>query len=219
MSWRIKLIPILGSLLVPITLMVTSPQTFAYTYNGTAAANYADKYWSNYNPNYPSFSDDCTNFVSQSLYAGGLPQVVAYNAHTGVPEYTTYPSYWFLDNASIYATSWTVASTLYSHLTQYDDGTLYATHLGTDQAYTDGMSKGDVLFFNWGEAGNPTGSAGINHAVIQTGYGTTTTLTQTIQGDYVDSHTNNRYHTWWTLGKYNQHSATTTIYLVKINPS
>ncbi len=44
MRWRIKLIPILGSLLVPITLMVTSPQTFAYTYNGTAAANYADKY-------------------------------------------------------------------------------------------------------------------------------------------------------------------------------
>ncbi len=46
------------------------------TYNYKAMATYAEKYWSNYNPAYPNFNGhgaggDCTNFVSQSLKAGG----------------------------------------------------------------------------------------------------------------------------------------------------
>ena len=210
-----------ASLLIPLGLMLTAGQAFAYSYNGGAAASYADTYWSNYNPNYPSFADDCTNFVSQSLYAGGLPQYVYYNLHTGAPETTSNNAYWFMDSGNInYAYSWTVAADLYAHLTQYGYGTLYATDPGTDMALTDGMKAGDVLFFNWGLSGNPTGTAGINHAVIQTGYGTTSKYGGAIiQGDYIDSHSNNRYHTWWNLEKYNQNSGTTTIYLVAINPS
>ncbi|WP_281155773.1 amidase domain-containing protein [Streptomyces sp. HYC2] len=46
----------------------------AYDYKAMAA--YATKYWNNYNPAYPDFNGagaggDCTNFVSQSLKAGG----------------------------------------------------------------------------------------------------------------------------------------------------
>ncbi|GHE37405.1 MULTISPECIES: amidase domain-containing protein [Streptomyces] len=46
------------------------------TYNYKAMADYATKYWSNYNPDYPNFNGagaggDCTNFVSQALKAGG----------------------------------------------------------------------------------------------------------------------------------------------------
>ncbi|MFB7457876.1 MULTISPECIES: amidase domain-containing protein [unclassified Streptomyces] len=46
----------------------------AYDYKAMAA--YATKYWNNYNPEYPDFNGagaggDCTNFVSQSLKAGG----------------------------------------------------------------------------------------------------------------------------------------------------
>lgn len=47
-------------------------------YNRQKAKAYIDKYWKNYNPAYPSFSHgggDCTNFVSQVLYAGGMPWV------------------------------------------------------------------------------------------------------------------------------------------------
>lgn len=44
------------------------------TYNYKAMADYATKYWSNYNPDYPNFNGagaggDCTNFVSQALKA------------------------------------------------------------------------------------------------------------------------------------------------------
>ena len=45
-------------------------------YDRTKAKAYIDAYWKNYNPAYPSFSHgggDCTNFISQVLYAGGMP--------------------------------------------------------------------------------------------------------------------------------------------------
>ena len=44
-------------------------------YSGAAAATYADTYWQSYNTDWPSFTrkgGDCTNFVSQVLYAGGI---------------------------------------------------------------------------------------------------------------------------------------------------
>ncbi|MFC5216762.1 amidase domain-containing protein [Streptomyces coerulescens] len=48
-----------------------------------AMAAYAEKYWKNYNQDYPDFNGqgaggDCTNFVSQSLKAGGWKHVPGY---------------------------------------------------------------------------------------------------------------------------------------------
>ncbi len=53
------------------------------TYDYKAMAAYAQKYWNKYNPDYPDFSGqgaggDCTNFVSQSLKAGGWKHVPGY---------------------------------------------------------------------------------------------------------------------------------------------
>ncbi len=45
-------------------------------YDREKAKAYIDTYWKNYNPEYPSFHQgggDCANFVSQVLYAGGMP--------------------------------------------------------------------------------------------------------------------------------------------------
>lgn len=45
-------------------------------YNREKAKAYIDTYWKNYNPAYPSFHSaggDCANFISQVLYAGGMP--------------------------------------------------------------------------------------------------------------------------------------------------
>jgi hypothetical protein len=39
-------------------------------FDGAAAAAYADQYAFDANPNFPAYNDDCTNFVSQALYAG-----------------------------------------------------------------------------------------------------------------------------------------------------
>jgi hypothetical protein len=47
-------------------------------YDYAAMAAYAEKYWSNYNSayrRYGSAGGDCTNFLSQSLYAGGWKKV------------------------------------------------------------------------------------------------------------------------------------------------
>ena len=41
--------------------------------NYRAIIEYAWRYWDNYNPDYRSFSQDCTNFISQALRAGGWP--------------------------------------------------------------------------------------------------------------------------------------------------
>ncbi|GAA5058190.1 hypothetical protein GCM10023336_32840 [Streptomyces similanensis] len=53
------------------------------TYDYKAMAAYAQKYWSKYNPDYPDYNGqgaggDCTNFVSQSLKAGGWKHVPGY---------------------------------------------------------------------------------------------------------------------------------------------
>ncbi|MDJ0382038.1 amidase domain-containing protein [Streptomyces sp. G-G2] len=48
------------------------------TYDYAAMAAYAEKYWKNYNPAYRQFNGaggDCTNFISQSLKAGGWQNV------------------------------------------------------------------------------------------------------------------------------------------------
>ena len=217
MRWKIKLVPLLASLLVPVAVLMASTQAFAaYSFNGSDAASYADTYWSSYNTAYPAFSDDCTNFVSQSLAAGYLPEIADFDAHTGLYVDTTDNNYWFYDNGA-YSNSWTVAADLYDSLMLTGYGTLYATRSGASTQLMTGMVKGDVLFYNWGEYGNPTGTAGINHATIQTGYGTTTD--GYTDANYVDAHTQNHYHVLWSLITYNQNAATTTIYLVHINPS
>ncbi len=39
-------------------------------YNRQQVVTYADKWWNSYNPSFQTFEVDCTNYVSQCLYAG-----------------------------------------------------------------------------------------------------------------------------------------------------
>ncbi|MFF4560426.1 amidase domain-containing protein [Streptomyces sp. NPDC001435] len=61
-----------------------NPKNFtASGYDYKAMVAYATKYWKNYNPDYPDYNGqgaggDCTNFVSQSLKAGGWKHVPGY---------------------------------------------------------------------------------------------------------------------------------------------
>ncbi|MBS6504052.1 MAG: amidase domain-containing protein [Clostridium sp.] len=67
-------------------------------YNYTAMANYLEKYWSNYNSAYRSFpGNDCTNFVSQALRAGGWQDK---------PGWYKNSNYWWY-NSSNQSWSWT----------------------------------------------------------------------------------------------------------------
>ena len=64
-------------LILVSAIYITPISASAENYNPSAAVAYASQYWNNYNPaynNYNSVGGDCANFVSQCLYAGGIPQ-------------------------------------------------------------------------------------------------------------------------------------------------
>jgi len=62
------------------------------TYNYAAMATYAEKYWRNYNSAYRKFNSaggDCTNYLSQSLKAGGWQQIKSSSEEYGTWYYGT----------------------------------------------------------------------------------------------------------------------------------
>ena len=71
-------------------------------YNREKAVAYAMKWWNRNNPAFPIFSVDCTNYVSQCLYAGGAPMWGAPNRETG----------WWSDITN-WSLSWSVAHSFY----------------------------------------------------------------------------------------------------------
>ena len=71
----------------------------AFQYDRLKAVQYAERWWNEFNPSYPEFNDDCTNFISQCLHAGGVPM-------WGQPERTRG---WWINGKSNWSYSWTVA--------------------------------------------------------------------------------------------------------------
>jgi hypothetical protein len=145
-----------------------------YSYNRTAAANYADTYWSNYNPQYGVEPDtDCTNFVSQAIYEG--------TSHT-----MSYPNNYYTDwYYDFYTKSgslpWVRVDPHYTFLTTNTGRGPYGSI-----SYVCYMAKGDVIQLY-------ASGQGWFHEVI---------VTQVINsGDCwdernirVNSHTTDRYH-------------------------
>lgn len=70
----------------------------SYQYDRARAVRYAETWWNRHNPVFPSFPVDCTNFVSQCLYAGGAPMTGYPNRARG----------WWCQNGS-WSYSWAVA--------------------------------------------------------------------------------------------------------------
>jgi hypothetical protein len=89
-------------------------------YNRTKAKAYIDTYWKNYNGAYPTFhggGGDCANFVSQVLYAGGMPWV-----DDGRPNHYTWFTNWYCkpgasnkDGDKSISLSWKVAASFKRH--------------------------------------------------------------------------------------------------------
>lgn len=74
-------------------------------YNARKAVEYAHQYWNSPNPAYPHFTDDCTNFISQCLHAGGIPMLFSKEKTKG----------WWIrtGKGSEWSFSWSVAHSLY----------------------------------------------------------------------------------------------------------
>jgi hypothetical protein len=196
--------------LVVLSLALAS---VASAYNGAAAAGYADTYEQNYNPAWPSFANsggDCTNFVSQALYAGGISMRPS-------PTYSGDAAWYMVKkrNRWSYAASWVNAQHQSIFMLQYLPGvTQVASYDGLAPGATaaDHAEQGDVVLYDWNNDGVYDHEAIVTASDGANPDGTT-------NWDLVDAHTNNRYHAYWTLAQYNASWATTRIVVLHIAPT
>jgi hypothetical protein len=180
--------------------------TLAYSHSGAAVwadsqikANACGVYHE-----YLCFNDDCTAFVSEALNAGGGYPQTASQKGTTTDDHYWYMVYQPAVDGYAWSYAWSVANDLPQYL-WYDNpgGYPYPTQAGTSLQADSGVGTGDVLFYDWYSNGT------MDHASIVVGYGPTA---DGGYGDYVDAHTETRYHGFWTLRSWNQHIQTTTIH-------
>ncbi|MEA4845666.1 MAG: amidase domain-containing protein [Clostridiaceae bacterium] len=89
-------------------------------YDRGKAKAYIDAYWKNYNPAYPSFSHgggDCANFISQVLYAGGMPWADDKNSanHRKSTNWYCKPGATIKDSERRITFSWKIAAVFKAH--------------------------------------------------------------------------------------------------------
>ncbi|WP_225446459.1 amidase domain-containing protein [Paenibacillus rhizovicinus] len=109
-------------------------------YRRDLAAAYADRWWNEPNPAYENFEVNCTNFISQCLFAGNAPMNYTgkrasgwwYRGYSGGRENWSY--------------SWAVANALQHYLSVPHNGVLRATVVES----ADQLALGDVIIYDWG---------------------------------------------------------------------
>jgi hypothetical protein len=198
-------------------LLSTAPVALAYS--PTNAASYANQWVRDSeeggalrNPDYPNFGNDCANFVSQALFAGGYDM-------QGFDGDTTKYVNWYIYKENFlnwkHSMSWGSASNLLNFLYYDGPGGSPLAHKtpaqGTSGFHQSGGATGDVIFYDWGLG------EGISHVAIQVGYGIDNQA-PAWEGSLVDYHTTDREKAFWSLRPHNANRAATTYFtVVKIN--
>lgn len=146
----------------PQVIKTTITPNASYTYSGSEAATYAKLHANDYNDAYPSYSADCTNYVSQCVYAGGIPMDGS-NASAGTYESTTdwyciyISSFLWIRKYSV-TTSWIRVSDFSAFMSSIATA---STHTSISSLY-DACEIGDIVQL----ADKNTGSA--YHSIIIT---------------------------------------------------
>lgn len=87
----------------------------ASSYSVANAKSYAEKWWNSRNQAFDSFTADCTNFVSQILWAGGKEMKLS----KPIQEFNTNTSYWYMvDQQGLgraRSSSWGLVPEFFSH--------------------------------------------------------------------------------------------------------
>lgn len=150
----------------------------ATSYDGTKAGDWAYSNYNKYSTNFPAFTawgSDCTNFVSQAMYAGGKSMAGTWycykkNSTYLVPKSATELNYsWTLSDPS----PWISVSTFNDYWRDksvdhsYDHDYYVANH---NTIYDYSIYKGDVVVFSKGVAGFITVPT---HAMIISAYDNT----------------------------------------------
>ncbi|MFC5530353.1 amidase domain-containing protein [Cohnella yongneupensis] len=108
-------------------------------YRREAAVAYAERWWNEPNNAYENFDVNCTNYVSQCIFAGGAPM-----NYTGRRE----SGWWYKgrqNNLELWSYSWAVANALQHHLTQPRVYGLRAEVVPR----ADMLQLGDVVCYDW----------------------------------------------------------------------
>lgn len=160
------------------------------TYNRTKVADYAKQYATRSNPNYKRYNLNCTNFVSQAIYAGGKTETKPSTVKTGITETT---SYWYNDNYydctgsnSCYwrdkiSTSWIRVTDFYSYWTKKG---MSATTSTSKSTIISNANVGDIIQFK--------NSSGWYHSVVVNRKANGTVYISSNTSDYYDQDFKNR---------------------------
>ncbi|RDU35274.1 hypothetical protein DRW41_19370 [Neobacillus piezotolerans] len=105
----------------------------SYVYDRRKAVQYAERWWNSHNPAFRKFDVDCTNYISQCLYAGGAPMRGYPNRGQG----------WWMRGQN-YSYSWAVANSLRWYLAGSKAG-LKAREVGSP----DELIPGDVICYDF----------------------------------------------------------------------
>lgn len=189
--------------LVLFVFSVFSPAVSAYTYNGRDARRYANQHALNPNPDYREFSGDCANFVSQCLYAGGIPQDKTWFYKTGYIAGIGYSEAWASANGlKNYLKNNLGATRLVSKWTKEGGRGSYAYINNSSNLIGEGN---EIIFYDWIDDGY------IDHASICVGTGYPQEG-ENFYGDLIDQHTTNRLQVIWHLDDFNSDRYYTAIY-------
>ena len=118
-----------------------------------------------YNPEYWDFGNDCTNFVSQALRAGGWADSSAYS------------QWWYSDedpNGEDYpldgwSSSWPVSTDLYTFAVDSGRGWFVNKNAARGNVNWSMVVPGDIIFVDWDSTNDSsTGYQNINHVMIVT---------------------------------------------------
>ncbi len=137
------------------------------------AKQYADQWWNGYNPEFLSFDVDCTNFVSQCLYAGGIPMHYTGKRDSG---------WWYQGRQGqreMWSYSWAVSHSLQAHMAS-GKSALRAEEVDSPEL----LDIGDVISYDW------DGDSNFQHtAIVAAADGRGMPL--------VNAHTTNSKHRFW----------------------
>lgn len=138
-------------------------------YDRKLAVQYAQEWWDDYNPAFPQFEVDCTNYVSQCLLAGGAPMV-------GEPQRDS--GWWYHSNKRSF--SWAVSHSLYWYLRGATSGLQ-----GVQMESPNELAPGDVIVYDF------NGDGRWDHSTIVVGY-------DNRGNPLVNAHTANSQNRYWS---------------------
>jgi hypothetical protein len=123
-------------------------------YRREASVAYAERWWNEPNPAYGNFEVNCTNYVSQCLFAGGAPMNYTGRRQSG---------WWFKGysgGVELWSYSWAVANGLKAYLSNPRAFGLRAEAVESP----DQLKLGDVICYDW------EGNGRVGHNTIVTAF-------------------------------------------------